>query len=148
MINPPPRGEVSARSADGGGEELSGPKETIKKAKRFRSTMSLPEVLLWQALRKKQVGLRFRRQHPAGPYVLDFYCDAAKLCVEVDGSQHGYSLKRDAARDRWLAERGVRTVRIQAKDVLNNLDAVIRLIGSHAPSDALRTPPPPVGEDN
>jgi very-short-patch-repair endonuclease len=46
--------------------------------------MSLPEVMLWQALRKKQSGLRFRKQHPAGPYVLDFYCDAVKVCVEVE----------------------------------------------------------------
>ena len=127
--------------------ELSGPKETIKKAQRLRSTMSLPEVLLWRALRKQQTGLRFRRQHPAGPYVLDFYCDAAKLCVEVDGSQHDFSQEADAARDRWLARHGVRTVRILAKDILSDLDAVVRLIGSCSPSDALRAPPPPRGED-
>lgn len=128
--------------------ELTGPKKTIMRAKGLRSTMSLPEVLLWRALRKQRIGLRFRRQHPAGPYVLDFYCDSVKLCVEVDGSQHGFREASDAARDRWLARRGVRTLRIQAKDVLSDLDAVVRMIAAHAPSDALRAPPPPVGEES
>ena len=79
--------------------KLTGPRSTIRKAKRLRSTMSLPEVLLWQALRRQQTGMRFRRQHPAGPYILDFYCDAAKLCVEVDGESHAFRMGHDRARD-------------------------------------------------
>jgi len=52
--------------------------------------MTLPEVVLWQHLRGRHFsGPRFRRQHPAGPYVLDFYCPAAKLAVEIDGYVHG-----------------------------------------------------------
>lgn len=109
--------------------------------------MSLPERVLWGAINKSQLGLRFRKQHPAGPYVLDFYCDAAKLCVEVDGLQHDFSQARDMARDQWLAARGVRTLRVQARDVLTDLDAVVRYIVAQAPSDVLRTPPPPEGED-
>jgi very-short-patch-repair endonuclease len=127
--------------------DLTGPRETIKRAKRLRSTMSLPEVLLWRALRKHQTGMRFRRQHPAGPHVLDFYCDASRLCVEVDGAQHDFQQRHDTERDKWLAERGIRTLRIQAVDVLNDLDAVVRYISSQTPSDALRAPPPPMGED-
>ena len=127
--------------------ELSGPPETIKRAKHLRSKMSLPEVLLWRALRKQQTGMRFRRQHPAGCYILDFYCDSAKLCVEVDGAQHAYQQRRDAARDAWLAERGIRTLRIQAIDVLTDLDVVVRYVAAHAPSDALCASPPPRGED-
>lgn len=109
--------------------------------------MSLPEVILWQALRKRQNGLRFRRQHPAGPYILDFYCDSAKLCVEVDGEGHPWRLERDMVRDQWLAEQGVKTVRVLARDVLSDLDAVVSYIVLQAPSDVLRTPPPPEGED-
>jgi very-short-patch-repair endonuclease len=108
--------------------ELSGPRETKLLARSLRLNMSLPERMLWQALRKKQSGLRFRRQHPAGPYVLDFYCDAAKLCVEVDGGQHNFSVGRDAARDRWLERQGVRTMRVAARDVFENLEGVIEQI--------------------
>jgi very-short-patch-repair endonuclease len=108
--------------------------------------MSLPEVALWQALRRKQTDLRFRKHHPAGPYVLDFYCYAARLCIEVDGEGHSSRLDRDRARDRWLAEQGVKTVRVLARDVLRDLDAVVAYIVAQAPSDALRAPPPPEGE--
>ena len=84
--------------------------------------MTLPEVLLWQALRGGRAGgLRFRRQHPIGPYVLDFYCPAARLAVEVDGEAHdipdqaGHDLRRDA----WLAEQGIQVLRVLAADVLD-----------------------------
>jgi very-short-patch-repair endonuclease len=110
--------------------------------------MSPPERLLWGALRKQQTGLRFRRQHPAGPYVLDFYCDSANLCVEVDGQSHDFRAEHDEARDRWLARQGVRTLRIAVGDVIENLEGVVQYIvgEAKAPSVALRAPPPPMGE--
>jgi very-short-patch-repair endonuclease len=110
--------------------------------------LSLPERILWRELRKKQTGLRFRRQHPAGPYVLDFYCDQAKLCVEVDGESHDFRVVHDERRDRWLLEQGVRTLRIAARDVLTNLEGVIQFVvtEAQAPSAALRAAPPPEGE--
>ena len=127
---------------------LTGPKETITRARQLRASMSLPERLLWGALRRKRTGLRFRRQHPAGPYVLDFYCDAAKLCVEVDDLSHDFRAAHDAARDRWLERQGVRTLRVSAGDVLGNLNGVVEYIvaEAQAPSGALRAPPPPEGE--
>ena len=117
--------------------ELTGPKETINKARRLRSSMSLPERLLWGALRKERTGLRFRRQHPAGPYVLDFYCDSIKLCVEVDDQSHDFRTAHDAARDSWLARKGVRTLRVAAGDVLRNLDGVVRHIVAEANSPSV-----------
>ncbi|MDF7774545.1 endonuclease domain-containing protein [Sphingomonas sp. AOB5] len=92
--------------------------------------MTLPEVLLWQALRKRPGGLKFRRQHPAGPYILDFYCDTVRLCVEIDGEAHdrGDRPQRDEARDDWLARKRVRTLRIPAREILADLDAVVRHI--------------------
>ena len=110
--------------------------------------MSLPERLVWGALRKKRTGLRFRHQHPAGPYILDFYCDSEKLCVEVDDRSHDFRAAHDAARDSWLARQGVRTLRISAQDVLRNLDGVVQYIAAqaHAPSAELRSPAPPRGE--
>jgi very-short-patch-repair endonuclease len=83
------------------------------------------------ALRRRAGGgLRFRRQHPIGPYVLDFYCDSAKLAVEVDGYAHtvGDRPRRDERRDDWLAQRYVRTLRIAASDVRDELDGVVGLI--------------------
>jgi very-short-patch-repair endonuclease len=85
--------------------------------------MTLPEVVLWQAMRGDKLGsFHFRRQHPMGPYVLDFYCAAARLAVEVDGSAHGYHAQsvRDVARDRWLSERAIQVLRFQASEILKD----------------------------
>ena len=116
--------------------------------------MSLPEVLLWTELRKRPSGLKFRRQHPAGPYVLDFFCAARRLAVEVDGEAHGRGDRptRDAVRDAWLREQGVRVLRIAARDVLSDMAGVVRLIEDAAlrgdyPSTSFAGPPPLPGED-
>ncbi len=85
--------------------------------------MSLPEVLLWRELKKSaSPGPQFRRQHPVGPYVLDFYCSKARLCIEVDGYAHGTGDRpeRDARRDAYLGQAGIHVERIAAKSVLNN----------------------------
>ena len=103
---------------------------TIVKARELRRSMTLPEGLLWQALRRRPGGFKFRRQHPLGPYVIDFYCASAKLALEVDGAAHGMGDRpaRDAARDAWLSGQGVRTMRFDAKDVLEDLESVVRMI--------------------
>ena len=87
-------------------------------ARKLRREMSLPEVLLWRDLRGGPV--KFRRQHPVGDYVVDFYCAAVKLAVEIDGWAHsaGERPERDERRDAWLATRGIRVVRIVASEVL------------------------------
>jgi very-short-patch-repair endonuclease len=128
--------------------KLTGPEETKKRARELRASMSLPERILWRQLRLKQTGLRFRKQHPAGPYILDFYCHEAKLCVEVDGQGHDFAAAHDERRDRWLASQGVKTLRVSARDVLRNLQGVVDYIIAEAqtPSDALRASAPPEGE--
>ena len=115
---------------------LPKPAQTVRRARQLRREMTLPEVLLWQALRDRPSGLKFRHQHPAGPYVLDFYCAAAKLCIEVDGEAHDRANQpaRDAERDALLEHHGVKTLRITARDVLSDLDAVIRGILAEAAS--------------
>ena len=99
-------------------------RRTVGKAKGLRGSMSLPEVLLWQRLRS--VPVKFRRQHPIGQYVVDFYCPSAKLIVEVDGAAHdcGDRPVRDAARTVELETRGFRMIRVPARDVLADPDAV------------------------
>lgn len=109
--------------------------------------MTLPEVVLWQALRKRLLaGARFRRQHPVGPYILDFYCEAARLAVEVDGSGHEHpdQARHDARRTDWLNQRGIAVHRVPARDVLGDLSGVLegvrrRVRGGDVP------PPPPDG---
>jgi len=97
--------------------------------------MTLPEVLLWQCLRRRQIeDFRFRRQHPMGDFVLDFYCDRAKPAIEVDGYFHGVegAPERDEARDAWFAARGIQTLRIPAGTILRDtesaIDAVLAVI--------------------
>ena len=101
-------------------------------ARRQRRQMSLPEVLLWRELRKKPSGLQYRRQHPAGSYVLDFFCATTNVAIEVDGEAHsrGDQPLKDERRDDWLKEQGIRVMRIAAQDVLANLDGVLQLIES------------------
>ncbi len=95
---------------------------TFKRARRLRREMTLPEVLLWQALRNHALAdERFRRQHPCGPYSLDFFCAAAKLAVEIDGAVHDDPARfaKDRSRDRFLDEQRIRVIRFNARDVLD-----------------------------
>jgi len=96
--------------------------------------MSLPEVLLWQRLKSRPGGLKFRRQHPAGSYILDFYCCDARLVVEVDGLAHdmGNRPERDEARDGELKRSGLRVLRIAAQDVLSDPDGAAAAIVAKA----------------
>ena len=102
----------------------------LMRAREQRRRPTLPEGLLWQALRGRPGGLKFRRQHPFGWYITDFYCPAAKLVVEVDGVSHdmGNRPQHDEARDQWLEEQGLRVLRFRAADVMNDVNSVITAI--------------------
>lgn len=105
-------------------------RSNVKRAKNLRYSMALPEVLLWQILRAKPAGLKFRRQHPVGPYVVDFYCPAGKVAFEIDGIAHdmGNRPERDEARAAELAARGLTIVRIPAQEVLGDAPTVAQMI--------------------
>jgi very-short-patch-repair endonuclease len=113
---------------------LQGPKSTIKRARKLRKEMSLSEMLLWRELRKRPGGLKFRKQHPAGPFVADFFCHEARLVIEVDGEAHerGDRPARDMARDRWFAERRFEVMRVPAYEVLGDLEGAVRWIAARA----------------
>jgi very-short-patch-repair endonuclease len=114
--------------------------------------MTLPEVILWHSLRQRPEGLKFRRQHPTGPYVLDFFCSDARLAIEIDGEAHSRANRPalDAERDQWFRSAGIETLRIPAGDFLNDADAVLRWIVNEAKSRLpLHHPaggPPPRGK--
>jgi very-short-patch-repair endonuclease len=132
---------------------MRAPLLTFKRARALRRAMTLPEVVLWQALRGARLdGLGFRRQHPMGPYVLDFYCPSVRLAVEIEGVAHlPEQAEHDARRRAWLAARGVRVLRFLAADVLKDerLEGVLETIAAEAavpapaPSTALRAVPLP-----
>ena len=133
---------------------MDAPQPTIRRAKRLRRTLTPPEARLWVALRQKPDGLKFRRQHPIGRYVLDFYCDAAKLAVEVDGAAHDIVdiAVRDRRRDAWLDESGIMTLRFAAIEIGRSLDEVmdviVRTALSRCPLRPLRVHLPQMGEES
>jgi very-short-patch-repair endonuclease len=104
--------------------------DTVLRARALRREMTLPEGMLWQVLRSRPDGLKFRRQHPIGRCIVDFYCPAARLVIEVDGEAHrmGDRPARDASRDVWLRAQSVRIVRFAAVDVMGDLEAVLSAI--------------------
>ena len=117
---------------------LQGDADTAVMARRLRAATTLPEGLLWQRLRLRPGGLKFRRQHPAGRYVADFYCHQARLIVEVDGVSHdmGDRPLRDELRDLHFRERGLRVLRLLAKDVLRDPDEAASTVVAYALGEA------------
>jgi len=85
---------------------------------------------LWQKLRNRQLGVDFRRQHPAGQFILDFYAPSVGLAIELDGGQHASptAARSDLQRTRWLAERNVTVLRFWNSDVIQNLSGVLETI--------------------
>ena len=105
-------------------------RRTVLKARKLRRAMTPPEARLWLILRQRPDELKFRHQHPVGPYVADFYCPAKKLIVEIDGIAHdlGDNPQRDERRDEWLKSKGYRILRIPAIEVRDNLEGVLAYI--------------------
>jgi len=119
---------------------------SFTRAKAFRKALTPPEFRLWQVLRRDRVGkIKFRRQHPIGPYILDFYCAAAKLAIEIDGAVHNEpkQIAHDRRRTAWLHERGVRVVRLSAVSVMTDQAAVVDFIYDVVRSRLAAESPPP-----
>ena len=118
------------RAERGGGAMRSTTKATMAKARTLRRQMSRPEARLWQILRTRPEGLKFRRQHPVGPYVVDFYCAGARLAVEIDGVAHemGDNPDRDLRRDAWLSAKRIRVLRIPAADLYGDIEPAVQMI--------------------
>ena len=104
---------------------ITGPRHTVKLARKLRREMTVPEVNLWTELRKRPGGYKFRRQHPAGQFVLDFYCAAIRLAVEVDGQTHDARVATDKQRSAWLRAQGIATTRIPARTIIEDIEAVV-----------------------
>jgi very-short-patch-repair endonuclease len=95
-------------------------------AKQLRKTLTPAEQQLWQAVRGgKLAGLKFRRQHPVGNFILDFYCAAHKLVIEIDGGIHATQIEYDAARTTELESYGYKVMRFTNEVVLHQIEAVL-----------------------
>ena len=148
---------ASSPSADGEGDHAQHgrgvryklPPKTnaaVTRAKAMRRAMPPSETILWNALKECPGGFKFRRQHPAGEYVLDFFCPAAGLAIEVAGEAHdrGDRPHRDAQRDRALREWGVEILRVPASAVFADVEQVVNSIVAAA-EERLPLPRPPDG---
>jgi len=105
-------------------------KSLIPFARKLRRNMTDAERKLWSLLRNNRLGVKFRRQVPYGPYILDFYCVKARLVVELDGSQHytPEGKRRDAKRDAYLRSDGLEVLRFLNDEVLSNEERVEQVI--------------------
>jgi very-short-patch-repair endonuclease len=116
-----------------------------KPQRALRANMTVAEQKLWQRLRGKQLGVKFRRQHPFGNYILDFVCLPQGLIVELDGGQHAEQVLYDSERTAQLEAAGFRVLRFWNNQVMNELDSVVESI-----QRAIQTHPhpslPPEGE--
>jgi very-short-patch-repair endonuclease len=104
---------------------------TQDRAQSLRKTLTPPEAALRVRLKRQGRGApKFRRQHPFGPYILDFYCAAAKLAIEIDGQSHhfGDAPERDARRDAFLVAQGIRVIRYAASEVKRDPDGIAQAI--------------------
>jgi adenine-specific DNA-methyltransferase len=99
--------------------------DTLNQARQLRSDQTYAEMTLWSVLRNRQLSnIKFRRQHPIGKYIADFYCAKAKLIVEVDGDTHAERKAYDQKRTQWLEEQGYSVIRFTNENIHKNLDEV------------------------
>ena len=110
------------KSLHGGAEAF-----TFQSAKELRLQMTLSEQLMWNELKEKKLGYKFRRQHPYGKYILDFYCHALRLSVEIDGKIHldNHQRKYDEFRTLELERCNIKELRFSNEEVEKSLDYVI-----------------------
>jgi very-short-patch-repair endonuclease len=100
-------------------------------AKGLRKTSTWAERKLWRHFRNRGFArFKFRRQHPVGPYILDFYCASKKLAVELDGDVHGAPGQKnhDVVRDAYLEGKGIRVLRFWNVEIQDNLEGVLDVI--------------------
>lgn len=102
----------------------------FEKAKALRNSLTFAELVLWSYLKTSPSGYKFRRQHPVGIYIVDFYCHALKLVIEVDGSIHEQIevKKHDEKRQSDLEDFGLSVVRFNNDEVEKRLEVVIEKI--------------------
>ena len=105
-------------------------KPIFARAEELRKNQTEDEKLLWQRLKRNQLGVRFKRQHPIWMYIADFYCHELKLVIEVDGSIHNVKevIESDMIRQEDIVSFGIRVIRFTNKEVRTDIGSVISRI--------------------
>jgi len=112
-----------------------------QRARELRRKMTCTEQLLWERLRDRQLGgFKFRRQHPLGPFITDFYCAEKRLAVEFDGNIHDLQREQDEQRTHQFEEFNYRLIRFRNEEVENDLASVLQTI-----LKACQSPSPRIG---
>ncbi|CPR16329.1 DNA methylase, putative [Brenneria goodwinii] len=98
----------------------------------MRKNPTEPERRLWESIRHRQLGAKFRRQHGIGIYIVDFYCSECDLVIEIDGDSHftAEGITHDSLRDDYMRSLGLSVLRIPNTDIMNNLDGVLMMISN------------------
>jgi len=119
----------------------------LQRAREMRHPQTPAEATLWRAIRNRNLGYKFRRQHPINRFIIDFYCAQAKLCIELDGESHleADQMEYDAARTEFLEYLGYKVIRFTNNDVRYTLNAVVDEIARVIES-RLSSPSPLKGE--
>ena len=113
------------------------------RARELRNHATPAERLLWRYLSRGQLGAKFSRQMPIGPFFADFLCRETKLVIECDGISHDHSPERDQGRDLWITVEGYRVLRFTNAEVMRNVEGVVAVIGEKIVRlRALKTHPP------
>ena len=102
--------------------------DIFRKAEELRKNMTEAEKILWERLRKKQLSVRFKAQHPIERFIADFYCHQSKLVVEVDGEIHKYQKEYDDGREAEMEKYGIKIIRFTNDEVINDIEKVIEKI--------------------
>ena len=115
------------------------PSVLFEKASVSRTTMTHAETPLWNRLKNKQLGVKFRRQHPIDIFIVDFYCHACKLVVEIDGDIHKFQHEYDVGRTAEMQRYGIQVIRFTNEDVELHIEQVVERI-KHVLAERTRCP--------
>jgi len=103
--------------------------ELRQRARELRQSLTEAEIKLWGKLRNRQLrGLKFRRQHPIGSFIADFYCAEHRLVIEIDGKYHQSQIGYDEYRTKWLIDHGYQVIRFSNDEVIEQVDQVVAKI--------------------
>lgn len=112
------------------------PSKLLENCRALRRTQTKAEQLFWACLRNRQLfHAKFRRQHPIGSFVVDFFCQEANLVIELDGWSHDYQPRYDAIRQRQIEAQGITVLRFTNQNVLDSVESVLTTIASHLPPE-------------
>ena len=100
----------------------------FQRAAALRKNMTKAEQMLWERLRKKQLGVRFKAQHPIERFIADFYCHASKLVIELDGEIHDRQKEYDEGREAEIEKYGIKILRFRNSEVFDDIEGVIEKI--------------------